>query len=813
MTTDRLTALPTECLELVLQQLADDGDAASLGALLRVSRHLYSAILPFLYSAPFNRRLHARRHTLAASMDRITADEPSSSVPTSWPLDTQPERRSLLKLTRLLLSCIPASACSGLLRAAYLSKAEKTEGQDDPRNKQPSSTLINYTSFLTSLKLECLYSALFDNATVGPDANPQVKTYMEEHGLFRRYMDERMRAPERNVHERRLYVMGLRADLRRDLIWTLCSVEGVAEKIRSLAIPLTDIQLYRDSIHRFKALSDLTFIVEQPLWADDPIDADQDPDVIEVSSGLILTRKTRQLLEDMLEFTKQHQQLFKGVLQYVVCVDSDRLYPEGYHAPVHCPESYLERLCRSLPPLRNPRRLDLQNSDRFAANIQETNLEHVRTILWDDAVYSSTPVSRSMKRIEAHSPLLERCRSLEVLHTVSMGDHMFRWAVQEKKQYDAYHAQDCNTRRDRHLGRVEFTADPAAPRSLVPLKKTQIWLADSTTGQEINDAVFGFCTTLETLAARVHDESDDASEELCVGQDWPSCPRLQSLCIDSGSLLLDLHAAALSHGDFTTLETLVLHDRRILYDPRETKYFCPAYLPKLKILDLQGTSALSFNPETLRSTTILTRMTVGPQFIWRQTYIPPVSLLEEAAAQDPPRPLWTWDWNLPHLTELCLGSVFAFEFQFRMLEKTPELELLILHIYTRSHKVERFLDETTLCVQADSGIIGCEDLEATDPETFLRLAKLQEFRLFGKWHLPPRFWQTLCRQSAPNLERIEEYKCDGFTHQDWMEATSRLESLRWAHSSLTMKARIARNLGLQEVDPNGRRHEGAEPER
>ncbi|KAG0028056.1 hypothetical protein BGZ81_005060 [Podila clonocystis] len=55
------------------------------------------------------------------------------------------------------------------------------------------------------------------------------------------------------------------------------------------------------------------------------------------------------------------------------------------------------------------------------------------------------------------------------------------------------------------------------------------------------------------------------------------------------------------------------------------------------------------------------------------------------------RPRWTWDWYLPSLRILHLNVEFAFHFQFRMLQGTPNLHDLYLSIYSIVHPLERVL--------------------------------------------------------------------------------------------------------------------------
>ncbi|KAF9312416.1 hypothetical protein BG003_006298 [Podila horticola] len=69
------------------------------------------------------------------------------------------------------------------------------------------------------------------------------------------------------------------------------------------------------------------------------------------------------------------------------------------------------------------------------------------------------------------------------------------------------------------------------------------------------------------------------------------------------------------------------------------------------------------------------------------------------------RPKWTWDWHLGNLSSLELTVEFAFQFQFRMLQGTPNLRDLYLSIYSTAHSVERVLtkDDFTISQLQDQG--------------------------------------------------------------------------------------------------------------
>ncbi|KAF9211506.1 hypothetical protein BGZ59_007971 [Podila verticillata] len=62
------------------------------------------------------------------------------------------------------------------------------------------------------------------------------------------------------------------------------------------------------------------------------------------------------------------------------------------------------------------------------------------------------------------------------------------------------------------------------------------------------------------------------------------------------------------------------------------------------------------------------------------------------------RPKWTWDWHLPLLTTLHMTVEFAFHFQFRMLQGTPNLRDLYLCLYSTVHPTERVLTKADFTI-------------------------------------------------------------------------------------------------------------------
>src|SRR5690554_3982250 len=85
--------LPLECLQLIIQHIADKNDLLTLTTLLRVNRYVCEATLPFLYSDPFKHSYHS---------------------------DNTEQLNSRRRLAQTLLRQAPPERISDLVRAAIM---------------------------------------------------------------------------------------------------------------------------------------------------------------------------------------------------------------------------------------------------------------------------------------------------------------------------------------------------------------------------------------------------------------------------------------------------------------------------------------------------------------------------------------------------------------------------------------------------------------------------------------------------------------------------------------------------------------------
>ncbi|KAG0289001.1 hypothetical protein BGZ96_007333 [Linnemannia gamsii] len=455
--------------------------------------------------------------------------------------------------------------------------------------------------------------------------------------------------------------------LQRDLTWALCAN---AERIQSLVIPLSDIDRYRSLVCRFKILSDVGFLQEGQYKHTWLMSGDE-------KNTLRSQQHMRtELLEKMIFFVQEHKHKHGATLQTARC--SGRIEDECI------PEEFKQRLSLILHPLSNPRSLDNRNWDQFLAKFEDINLSLVRDVspsldYEDDA---------AMDRLVKKGAFLHRCRTLDSFIMNSPGDDIFQWAVDERTSHDA----------DIAAGRIPH-------KSLVPLRVFKVTCYHKSFGRQLNDVVFAFNKTLEIISTNccwepIHGNNnmeDNFQEELSdftVGGggensvDYWDLPRLTTL-----------HLGVYYHSIFllpvpdlltrlSQLTHLKLIDRRHEYKPSDIVTWHSASLPNLVDLTLIGTPAISFNPETLRSTSNLVRMDLRmhdyiiPGIV---PFVPPTEELEESFAQPRnettampatllKRPVWTWDWDLPKLTKLLLNAEFAYRFEFRMLVGTPNLK-------------------------------------------------------------------------------------------------------------------------------------------
>ncbi|KAF9094541.1 hypothetical protein BGX29_009468 [Mortierella sp. GBA35] len=483
-------------------------------------------------------------------------------------------------------------------------------------------------------------------------------------------------------------------------------------------------------------------------------------------------------------------------------------------------------LSNLLPPLFKPQYLDYRNWAQFVANIAATDVSFVKMV----CLKISGVGVQFQDRLQEQDPFLHRCRALERVDFVSFGEDIFKWAVKERK---------------------DFESGIELQRPLVTLKEFIIKYDSPSFGSQLSDVLYAFNNTLETVHVRGfrpnnEDDHQTLSEFLIgMGHDDgegellpPRCfdlPRLSELWVNTNYIFLQIHPEFLIR--CPRLRSVDLEDKRSQYSLEEVVHWEPADLPELDRLCLTGTPALAFHPETLRTTQSLTNLDLRMLFMGNYSFIPPPEEFDEAEQEEtsgseshdddddditsttiplPRHPVWTWDWELPNLTDLTLTSEFAYRFQFRMLDKTPSLSYLSIDInsLSRAHKrtvgiadlVKPGYHHPAMMMDKDD---DNDTEEAWKEFEYIHVPTLVKFFLDGPWNLDDRVLQILFSRVPPRTEKVYMVDCTGFSLVEWVDSTSRLlGALQEADATfpVTENPELIAEAGFVEIFDEGSYH-------
>ncbi|KAF9136050.1 hypothetical protein BGW39_008013 [Mortierella sp. 14UC] len=713
----------------------------------------------------------------------------------------------IMKLVRLLLLSLPdGGQVTELLRAAYLQDPADYEQGQEPGQEQcqdneqehqlttvKKSSGILYASFITTINFEDHVhpsQGIFHNKHIS--SNVHFNEYLRQSGRTVRYLIEEAPNQAANATQDSILAFAAARDLRKDLTRALCGNPG---RLRTLVIPISDVTHYLAQVDRLKVLTYVKFLMDRCLtpWAHrSKVLTEAEQQVVELQQTERIER-----LEEMVLFVQEHRRLYPNMLSMA------RHIPFNSNE-VNCPMSYQLRILRSLPVLSCPRSLDHANWPRFVANFQDTNLLSVKTIqLPHNAI-----TWRVTGRFVAEGPFIHRCRGLESMNMGLLAEDAFQWAVDERKQY-----------------RIDVAAGRTPQRPLVPLSIFTTRYGRPTTGRQLNDVLFSFNETLTSITISAYwspFNHINAPTTVSIGESdtyW-ELPRLSKLSVEVKRAYVCVQRDFLAR--CPGLSIVIIVDKRASYRLDEIVYWRPAELGRLQIFKLRGTPALSFHPETLRRTPSLVHLDLGVAPNGDRSgdclFIPP---LEELAAFDdsnsnnsnsinsnrsdntastlplPTRPIWTWDWELPKLSELRLRGEFAYRFQFRMLEGTPNLESLYLSIKTSMEQHKRTISLSDLLKsrstpqqqQRQQQKLSASDSNnySSGEQEYMSLPGLKELKLLGPWTLQEGFQvlTVLFSQVAPKIQGVSMDGCDGFSAKEWVKSTSRhLQGLHRAVCSL-----------------------------
>ncbi|KAG0083443.1 hypothetical protein BGZ92_010767 [Podila epicladia] len=682
--------LPLECLHHIVKQLVVDNDIQTLITLLRVNKFVCLATLPFVYEDPF--------HWFACRRD----------IPWLWNrLGTH-----VTPMIRLFLRSIPPD--SHTVRAIY---------EYEPDQCSPQHWPIDYLSFVRHFQSRgCRDSrSLLADSDFGRLLNKAMEGYINKHKLIDKYDKlalgrghNNMRDADDEYSVNSLTLTYLNLDMFRETSWVLCA--PILEQLKSIVIPLSDIDRYLDNVHRFPSLTSVTFKLDD--LGDIADYAVQRLDLADLLKAQQWMEKRRQDLESAVQFVQYHTVIFRGTLKNVF-VPLDGSWKSHVQT---CPASYLSRMLDFVQSLTDPKELNDDNLSQFATKIEATNVEHVQSICFLSLYHDWYQKLQS-------TPFLHRCQSLRSLGIPTLGPDSFKWATRNQEQNS----------------------------SRVPLKEVSIWAEFEPLGNELNDIGRGL-GTLEVFKIQgfpYRPQNPPIVPPIKLGHGGWRLPFLSILIVNSTVERVMIDPDLLCQ--CPSLEIVSLSDYYLTANINSELQMCrPAQLPALTNLQLGGSPATCFHPDTLKSTKKLAMLVLGGPHGFSRVPCPSFFQLQEQSQQEqshagntifedsskssPVPPVeWTFSWFLPNLDSLTIHVEFAGRFKFTMLAQTPNLRDLCLSIYSDRAAVHRELSILDFLTEA----VSVQDFAKRDAHDPSRENSLD-----------PEEGYDLRSQSARTLDRI-----------------------------------------------------------
>ncbi|KAF9421489.1 hypothetical protein BGZ94_008817 [Podila epigama] len=324
--------LPIECLVHIIENIAQEWDIATLGALIRVSKEFHWVTMPFLYGDPLQLLEH------------------------SVPNETRHKRTE--KLLRMLLLSSPAgSPWSELLVARFdLSEAEVVQERVKRSGTGTGTGTGNGSEsgsggIMTDKKRyqACLrhFQTFSSSREVSMIAIPSVALYFENTRFASFVRETRTDGGLFTKHEypieSNLYqdpepkdLPYLNQILQKEIIWLVCS--PILEQIQSLSIPLSDLERYQQSVDRLKSLRSVTFLLDERVEPSHFVMAWLELTSPETNEKI--RQKKENLLMAMVHFVQTHRRLHKNILTLVSCPTNKSFF--GH--PQTCPDDILKLL-------------------------------------------------------------------------------------------------------------------------------------------------------------------------------------------------------------------------------------------------------------------------------------------------------------------------------------------------------------------------------------------------------------------------------------------------------------------------------------
>ncbi|KAF9154557.1 hypothetical protein BG015_000633 [Linnemannia schmuckeri] len=518
----------------------------------------------------------------------------------------------------------------------------------------------------------------------------------------------------------------------REAIWALAT--PIFEQLESLTIPLSDIRRYVEVVDRLGNLGRIHIFVDLVF------------ECYSCGYGHYGSREKPckvEAIKDVEQLVKSHVQRFPGGrLKDVTSSQPRPEYVEGQSVPADFNSAHIFRI---LPPPSKPILISQINWARIAFHHQTTDLSRVRAV-------HHFPQGANQQE------LLQQCRSLKKLSVPFLLVGSFDWAVQEKRDLESTLGRGIvigrtlapdiatttnisnsnsnsnynNNSRIHHDQEVESSSLPPLPayrtHGLVPLESVTLQ-ACTLPCNDLDAIAYAFSQTLKDLRIETLLGSNQVSM-IYLGQGWVELPVLDRLELYAPRNRLVLDSVLFLK--CPSLRLADIFDQTSSYSCTEIIPCLPANLPEITSLYLRGWPALTFHPASFESMKNLMFLKLTMKRT-EYCFIPPIEELRRSyglecdsdgkedrnddadgvvdgsdefreATPRIIRPQWTWDWDLPHLSELQLTSEFAYLFEFRMLHGCPSLEILRLHMRTEHGHHTRVITESDLFVSGADGL-------------------------------------------------------------------------------------------------------------
>ncbi|KAF9920748.1 hypothetical protein FBU30_009340 [Linnemannia zychae] len=722
---DRLSNLPLECMEHILQYILQDNDPsiikATLGALICTSKHLALITAPFLYSNPFRFTTHRVDYFSGQKHVRVT-----SPILTEMLLDH--------------IDSVYAPDIPTVVRLAYGLKINTKQNQPPhPALTSATTFRLDYSTYLQHLDVEWATSGNYQDPPwikYPSDIKKYLRGEEYEKLCFLDQLLDSFKSYYGNVH---IISWCLWHILRREVTWVIA--QPIMEQLRSLVIPVMDIKRYMDNLVRLSQLEHIRFSLDEPL------DYDAEFDMAMTEEFASTNRRRKEMsMALIVDFVGKHTRLFEGCLQTVIVTNG---VCHHFEKQV-CPEETLVEIARHLPVLQLPLCLDERNWPGFIANSRKINLGAVKRI-----VFPPDP-QPWFKILRENRDFLKRCRKLDKIKMVTLGQGTFSWAVQEKQALDRLVAFNMITASKNNL--KSLSQGEEKEYRLIPVRSVTISAFSTIFADEIDDIAIGFSKTLQRLSVDVSVPDIMLTyplDAITIGKGWVELPVLRKLSLNSNNARLIIHHQLLVH--CPNVVTVIIDDPTSQYRCQDIEPCLPGHNPHLETLMLTGWSSLTFNPATLDSTSKLCKLALTMCKNDGYHFIPPVQeLIQSYGDQEQGtigevtdgtiRPYWSWDWNLPLLTHLTLTSEFAYRFHFRMLHKCPSLEELTLDMLnSRNDTHVRILSKLDLFVSSNL------NSNNSQKDNRIVLSKMSLFHLMGHWVIDDDLLCEFLGGMFPNL--------------------------------------------------------------